>query len=337
MSTTTTGTTIATLGGVTLSSTGSSFDDALEDARAYAAKSRAPRTLAAYAYQWRVFTTWCAEHNASPLPASPTTLVAYIAHLAPTSPTTTRRAWKPASIALALVAIRAAHQSAGVEPATKHPAVVAVLRGMRRELGTAQRRVAPVTVPELRAMVDALPDGLAATRDRALLVCGMAGALRRSELVALDVGDVAETDEGLVVTVRRSKVDQEAAGAKVPLPRGAHAATCPVRALRAWLDASAITDGAIFCTVDRHGNVGERLAGADAARIVKRTAARAGLDAATFSGHSLRAGLATQAARSGKSDRAIMAQGRWKSRTMVDRYVRDGALFRDCAADGLGL
>jgi integrase len=165
----------------------------------------------------------------------------------------------------------------------------------------------------------------------------MAGALRRSELVALDVGDVAETDEGLVVTVRRSKVDQEAAGAKVPLPRGAHAATCPVRALRAWLDASAITDGAIFCTVDRHGNVGERLAGADAARIVKRTAARAGLDAATFSGHSLRAGLATQAARSGKSDRAIMAQGRWKSRTMVDRYVRDGALFRDCAADGLGL
>jgi integrase len=330
-------TTIATLGGVTLSSTGSSFDDALEAARAYAAKSRAPRTLDAYAYQWRVFTAWCVEQGAEPLPATPTTLAAYVAHLAKASRTTTRRAWKPSSIALALVAIRAAHQSAGVEPATKHPAVVAVLRGMRRELGTAQRRVAPVTVPELRAMLDALPDGLAATRDRALLVCGMVGALRRSELVALDVADVAETDKGLVVTVRRSKVDQEAAGAKVPLPRGAHAATCPVRALRAWLDASGVTSGALFRAVDRHGNVGERLAGADAARIVKRTAARAGLDAATFSGHSLRAGLATQAARSGKSDRAIMAQGRWKSRTMVDRYVRDGALFRDCAADGLGL
>jgi integrase len=323
--TTTTGTTIATLGGVTLSSIGT----ALEAASAYAAESHAPRTRDAYAYQWRTFATWCAEHDASPLPATPATLAAYIADRAAT--------WKPASIALAVVSIRAAHKAAGVEHATQHPAVVATLRGVRRSLGTAPRRVAPVAVPELRTMLAALPDSLTATRDRALLVLGMAGALRRSELVALDVADVAETAEGLVVTVRRSKVDQEAAGARIGLPRGAHAATCPVRVVRAWLDASGVTSGALLRAVDRHGNVGERLAGADVARIVKRAAARAGLDAAVFSGHSLRAGLATQAARSGKGDRAIMAQGRWSSRAMVDRYVRDASLFRDNAADGLGL
>jgi integrase len=326
--TTTTGSAMVTLGAATLAS----FGDVLESARAFAAESVAPRTREAYAYQWRTFAAWCEAQGVVALPASAATLAAYLADRAE------RCAWKPASIGLALVAVRAAHKAAGVEHATSHPAVVATMKGIRRTLGTAQRRAAPVVVDELRAMVDALPaDSLGAVRDRALLVVGMAGALRRSELVGLDVSDVTETADGLVLTIRRAKTDQEAQGARIGLPYGNTAATCPVRALRAWRDASGVTDGALFRAVDRHGHVGERLHAADVARVVKRAAGRAGLDAARYSGHSLRAGLATSAARAGRSDRAIMAQGRWSSRAMVDRYVREGSMFRENAAAGIGL
>jgi site-specific recombinase XerD len=306
----------------------------LESARAYAAESHAPRTREAYRWQWRTFAGWCAERELDALPAEPATLAAYVAHRAETG-------WKPASLALSLTAIRAAHRAAGHEPATNHPAVVATVKGIRRTHGTVQRRAAPVVVDELRAMVGALPGlaegapSLGALRDRALLVLGFAGAFRRSELVALDVADVAETAEGLVVTVRRSKTDQEGQGVRVGLPYGSNPATCPVRALRAWLDAAGIDEGPLFRAVNRHGGVGARLAAAEVARVVKRAAERAGLDASRYSGHSLRAGLATTAAAAGKGDRAIMAQGRWRGRGMVDRYVREASLFRDNAAAGV--
>ena len=175
-------------------------------------------------------------------------------------------------------------------------------KGIRRKLGVAQRQAAPVCVPELRAMTATLPDGLRGVRDRAMLLVGFAGAFRRSELVGLDVADLAFDAEGLTVTLRRSKTDQEGAGRKVGVPYGSDPATCPVRALRAWLEATGIEVGALFVGVNRHGRLtGKRLAGVDVARLVKRCAEAAGLDPARFSGHSLRAGLATAAAKAGKS------------------------------------
>lgn len=304
----------------------------LESARAFAAESHSPRTRDAYRLQWRTFAEWCDERGVASLPAAPTTLAAYLADRADVA------GWKVASIALALTAIRQAHRMAGHGSPAAHPDVEATWSGIRRTLGTVQRRAAPVVVDDLRTMVDALPAGpLGAVRDRALLVVGFAGAFRRSELVALDVSDVAFTADGLVVTVRRSKTDQEGAGATVGLPFGSHLETCPVRALRTWLDAAGIVEGALFPSADRHGNTRGRLGAGDVARIVKRAAKRAGLDASRFSGHSLRAGLATQAAKSGKGDREIMRQGRWSSRTMVDRYVREASLFRANAAAGIGL
>lgn len=325
--TTTTGSAMVTLGAATLTS----YGQALESARAFAAAARAPRTREAYGWQWSTFSAWCEAQGVVALPATPETVAGYLADRAE------QRAWKPSSISLARAAIRAVHRAAGFEPPTAHAGVAVTMEGIRRELGTAQRRAAPVAVDELRLMVDALPDGLVSIRDRALLVVGMAGALRRSELVALDVSDVAETVNGYVLTVRRSKTDQSGKSEHVALPYGSHAATCPVRALRAWREASGVTDGAVFRSVDRHGHVGQRLGGAEVGRVVKRSAARAGLDAARYSGHSLRAGLATSAARAGRSDRAIMRQGRWSSRAMVDRYVREADLWRENAAAGIGL
>src|SRR5205823_13088254 len=105
------------------------------------------------------------------------------------------------------------------------------------------------------------------------------GGFRRSELVALTVADIAETKEGLEVTVRRSKTDQEGAGAVVPIPYGSHPHTCPVRALQAWLTASGISEGPLWRKVDRHGHLGaERLDSGSVARIIKHTCTLAGLN-----------------------------------------------------------
>ncbi|MBZ0120678.1 MAG: site-specific integrase, partial [Sandaracinaceae bacterium] len=160
-------------------------------------------------------------------------------------------------------------------------------------------------------------------RDRALLMVGFAAALRRSELVALDVPDLGFTADGLELALGRTKTDQEEQGVRAGVPFGSDRATCPVRALRAWLEDAAMVEGAVFRSVSRHGRLGGRLSDRDVARIVRRTALRGGLDPSRYTGHSLRAGLAPSAAKAGKRDRAIMKQGRWRSRAMVDRYVRD--------------
>jgi integrase len=186
-------------------------------------------------------------------------------------------------------------------------------------------------------MVDTLPDSLLGIRDRALLLVGFAGAFRRSELVGLDVADVEFKREGLVVTLERSKTDQEGAGRKIGIPYGSNPATCPVRALQAWLEASATTEGALFRTMNRHGHVKDRLSGQGVAIVVKRCAEAAGLNPDDYAGHSLRSGLATSAAAAGVSERAIMNQTGHKSVNMVRRYIREGSLFRENAAAGVGL
>jgi site-specific recombinase XerC len=159
------------------------------------------------------------------------------------------------------------------------------MQGIRRKLGVAPTQKTPVLVGDLRGMVRALPKSLLGTRDRALLVLGFAGGFRRSELVGLDVADLIFGGEGLTVRLRRSKTDQEGAGRKVGVPYGSDGATCPVRSLKSWLDASGIGAGAVFVGLTRHGTLtGKRLDGRDVARAVKRAAAAVGLDASTFSG-----------------------------------------------------
>jgi integrase len=187
-------------------------------------------------------------------------------------------------------------------------------------------------------MLRMTPDNLRGIRDRALLLVGFAGAFRRSELVALDVADVALTPEGLLLTLRRSKTDQEGAGRQVAIPFGSRAETCPVRALRAWLDATAITEGPVFRWVHGRRSVSSmRLTGQSIALVVKKYAAAAGLNVADFSGHSLRAGFVTSAARAGEPERRIMRQTGHKSIEMVLRYVRQANAFTDNAALSLGL
>lgn len=309
------------------------LDQLLEIADAFAQLDRSPRTLRAYASQWRGFVAWCASVGVEPLPASPETVCAWMAARA------ADHGVKVATIAVGLTAIDSAHRACGLTSRKGHPTVARTWAGIRRQLGAAQRRAVAITPKQLAQMSAALPDTSLGIRDRALLVVGFAGAFRRSELAALDLEDCEFTDEGLRITVRSSKTDQEGVGVVVGLPYGSNPATCPVRTLRAWIARATLASGALFRAYAPHGGpMGKRLGGNDVARVVKRSAMRAGLDPAHMSGHSLRAGLATAASRAGKSDRAIMLQGRWKSRAMLDRYVRDGRLLdADNAAAGIGL
>ncbi|MEO8179592.1 MAG: site-specific integrase [Deltaproteobacteria bacterium] len=187
-------------------------------------------------------------------------------------------------------------------------------------------------------MVGTLTDRIKGVRDRALLILGFACAFRRSELVSLNLEDLNFTADGLEVTLRSSKTDQERAGVKIGVPYGGHPGSCPVRSVQAWLRASGIVTGPMFRPIDRHGNVSsQRLSPEAVATVVKVHAGSAGLDPRRYAGHSLRAGLITAAVRAGKSEALVMRQCRHKSVSVFRTYVRDADLFRENAAAGIGL
>jgi integrase len=209
------------------------------------------------------------------------------------------------------------------------------LAGVRRTLGVDQQGKAPVLTADIASMLSHVPDKLIGIRDRALLLIGFAGAFRRSELVALNVEDIELREDGLRVTIRKSKTDQEAAGYVIGIAYGTK--LCPVLALQAWLSVAAIASGPIFRHLDRHGRILERMSPEAVAIVVKRYAAAAGLDPTKYAGHSLRAGLVTQAAINGVPEMAIMKQTRHKSSDMLRKYVRDASLFRENASARVGL
>jgi site-specific recombinase XerD len=288
-----------------------------ERMRDYVTASKSPNTLRAYRSDWADFTGWCDARDLAALPASPGTVAAYLTDLAETVAT--------ATLARRVTSISQAHKAAGHEdPPTRSALVHETMKGIRRTFGVAAAKKAPLRSGDIRTLVATLDvDSLGGLRDRALLVVGFAGAFRRSELVALDVADVDWTTDGLVVRIRRSKTDQQGEGTSIGLPFGSDPATCPVRTLRAWLDAAGIEEGAIFRQVDRHGRMAGRMSARAAAERVKVACARAGLDAARYGGHSLRAGLITSAIEGGATEFRTMAHSRHRSVHVFRGYVRD--------------
>ena len=237
----------------------------------------------------------------------------------------------PATLARRLVSIGKAHVAQRLESPTNSELVRATLRGIRHTHGSAQRQVAPAIKEDLLAMVAGL-EGTKGIRDRALLLVGFAGAFRRSELVSLTVADIEKAPQGLIITLLRSKTDQEGHGRKVAVPF-ARGAVCPVLALQQWLKVSGITEGPIFRAVNRHGAISDTGLDPQAvASVVKERARAVGLDATKYAGHSLRAGLVTSAATAGVSSWKIRAQTGHRSDAMLGRYIRDSQIFIDNAA-----
>ena len=302
----------------------------LERAAGYKLAARSENTRLAYERDWTHFSAWCKGQGYVALPAEPVTLDLYLVAHAETL--------KPSTLARRLVAISRVHQAAGYEPATRDKDVRETYQGICREQGTAPKRAAPLMVDDLRPILDAAPDTMLGTRDCALLLVGLAGGFRASELVGLTVADVRFVPAGMVVLLRRSKTDQKGEGREIAIGNGKAESTCPVRALRAWLAAASIKKGAIFRSVNRHGKVSPgALTRSRVGNVLRRAADRADLPTVGYSAHSIRAGFATSAAKGGASERSIMKTTGHKSEKMVRGYIRDAKLFQDNAGDALGL
>ncbi len=212
-----------------------------------------------------------------------------------------------------------------------------VMRGIRRLSTRGVVKKEAAVNEQIKKMVDTCD---AATyqgqRDRALLLLGFAGALRRSELVALDVAHLKLSDDGFVVTIAKSKTDQEGQGQTIAIPQVPDSPYCPVRAVLEWMVMAGIEQDAIFRRVTKGNKLTkDRLTDQSVARIIKRLAARAGLMASQYAGHSLRSGFLTSAAQQRASIFKMQAQSRHKSLDVLSGYVRAQELFEDHAGEGL--
>lgn len=312
--------------------------------QAYQHASKADATVKAYQGDVMVFDQWCRGYGIRSLPASPETVAAFLvseAQIGRAASTIGRRC----------AAIRYAHRLVSASDPTDHEGVRTTLKGIRRNVGTAPKRKAAATAELLAAMLLRTPDSLTGQRDRALLALGFAGAFRRSELVALDVSDLREDGEGLRVTVRRSKTDQERQGFEKAIPHGRFIQ--PVFLVRTWLEAAGITQGPLFRAVSRSGRVrgmldisgsvssaggdpaaSSRLTTQTVATIVKRYATAAGLDASTYGGHSLRAGYITSAAERGADFARIMDHSGHRDPRTLASYIRRASAFKDHSGSG---
>jgi site-specific recombinase XerD len=319
----------------------------LED---FAAQSQAENTTRAYAADLEDFRHWCKKYEREWLPARPKTIGLYLGARADEL--------SLATLERRLAAIASLHKEEGYES----PASVAegplrkIWKGIVREKTRQQDGAPPLMVEDLRSIIEHLPrysnsDGgptgrltLTALRDRALLLVGWTGALRRSELVALTTEDVQFVEgEGVNIYIRRSKSDQEAEGLVKGLPYGSNKETCPVTALRQWLQAAEREvegpfEGDIFRRFYRGESIGESAMTAQyVSKVLKRHAEAAGLDPDEYSAHSLRAGFITQAIRAGKAERRVKEHSGHESWETFNQYVEEAGTFQDNPAEDIGL
>ena len=307
----------------------------------YATRARGDGTRRVYRSAWRGFETWCRALGREPLSGDPDMLAMYA----------TKRADDGVAIStprVDLAAIRTAHLLAGIPLDLRHPRLAMVVDGITRGRGTRPVRQAAPAVPDvLRLLLAACPpaDTALGARDRAMLLLGFGAALRRSEMVALQLGDLDQVPgRGLRLLVRRSKTDQRGQGQHIAVwANPAEPLLCPVFALNAWLTQRARArdvdwsasetmrrERPLFCAVTKAGRpTGVVLSDKAVARLVKGVAQRAGLDPERYSGRSLRAGLATAAGDAGAALPDLMRQTRHKSTQVALAYLRPADLGRN--------
>lgn len=316
-----------------------------DEERHFAEHARAEHARRAYRSDLADFAGWCQERKRRPLPAAASTVSAYLIYLAGHGakvPTMSRR----------LSSIAYLHRFAGKRNPVESPRVQVVWEGIRRERAQPVEQAPPLMPPLLWEVLENLPKDLSGIRDRALLLVGFVGALRRSELVAIKVEHLAEHPRGLVVSIPRSKTPYDA-GQLAVLPHSSRPERCPVVSLRTWMEGAGIREEYVFRAVHRNGKsvrplrqvrVADGLVtlpGMTEAAIndaVQRACRRVPEAAdVPFSAHSLRAGFATYASQKRLSDRAIAHQTRHRSLASLNQYIRIESAWADNAATGLDL
>lgn len=305
-----------------------SIEDLLKRAEELAAKKSAPATKISYQKALSAFIRWCQKRGVTSLPATAETIAAYIVY-------ESERGIAVSSLELALSAISQSHKLSGYPSPTSDGRIRDELKGLRRDKGTEQRRANPLMLEQLERIVSQLGPITRDLRDAALLTVGWMCALRRSEIVALRRGDIESVTEGLIVRIRKSKTDQEAKGRSIGIPFGSES-FCPVRIIRRWITAASIKDpdeplffrlfrgeGEMFLKRKTQRPLNSRSVNMILCRVMEL----AGYDSAGFSGHSLRAGFCTSAARAGIQEKAIMLHTGHESVKVMHGYIREGTIF----------
>lgn len=294
----------------------------------------APATRETYACGWRQWDRWCQGRGIEPLPAPPEALAAFLAERAEAGlHFTTLDAY--------CSGIAHRHGQEGLPDPTAHPVVRRVRRGLRRIIGVAPLRQAhPLTVAELSQIIESIDaETVIGIRDRAILLLGYASAMRPGEVAALDIDDIGRKPTGILITIRRSKTDRDAAGQVVGVARGQHLHTDPVRALDDWLALRPTGPGPLFTRVyyRNHPRL-QRIGPRAISRTVQERAHAAGFDNLPVTGHSLRAGHATTAAVNGVPIDRIAAQTRHRDlSTLLNHYIRPAEAMMTTTSRDLGL
>lgn len=307
------------------------FDSAeIAVARGYADASRASSTQRAYAADWRCFTAWCLARNVTTRTTDPHVVALFFAAEA-------EAGTAPLTVGRGHAAIGWMHGRDGLQPPQIREGAAAILEVMaeiRRHYGVAPTRINAADAEVLRDILRGIVcDDLRSVRSRTVLVLGMAGAFRRSDLVALRYADPRCVPEGLRITTRRRKTDQVGAGATIAIPDGRRLR--PKALLEAWIDEAGITDGFPFRRLSAVGTAtAAQMLDRAVARLMQAPAGAAGHDAAVFAGRSLRTGFLTAAARCGASVSRMRDVSRHKSMQALADYVRNADLVRDNAGEG---
>ncbi|UFN51721.1 site-specific integrase (plasmid) [Roseomonas sp. OT10] len=299
----------------------------------YLVAADAQSTVRAYTADWTHFAQWCQARDVGSMPARPELVGEYLAELG--------EGYARATLRRKIAGIARAHRLAGHSLDTRHAAIRDVLRGIGRTHGDPPKRAQALALEEIQKLVAVCEDDIAGLRDRAMLLIGFAGALRRSEICGIEVGHLTWKPRAVELMIPRSKTDKEGEGSRLGIPIGRSAATCPVRALRAWLEAGGIEAGPVFRAVTRHGTLRSGALTGEAVRLILLKRARqAGIRATLLepvSPHGLRAGFITSAYRSGVPDEEIMGHSRHRSLTTMRSYVRRSKLSHASPAGKVGL
>ena len=312
-----------------------------EAAEAYARMAKAENTRRAYRAAVRAWCDWCRKRDLPPLPAAGADVAAFLA-------SERGRGLTPETLNLRRAAIRYLHRAAGCAVPTDDVAVSETLAGIRRQAarqGYTPRKKIAATAAILRQILAPIPDDLRGRRDRALILVGFAGALRRSELATIRFEQIEKTERGLRLTLPQTKGSQTDA-VIVPLPYG-HTELCPVRALASWQESAGIATGPVFRRIwlPKKTQPGEppplpRLGSQPitpwaVAEIVKARAAEAGFRGRDFGGHSLKRGALTTGMERGEHPAKLKRLGRHKSFDVLGEYLEFGDMFEGHPLSGV--
>ena len=290
--------------------------------------SKANNTLRAYKSDFRDFGAFCAKHGFNSMPTEPKVVSLYLTHLSANSKISTLRR--------RLVSIGVVHKIKGHYLDTKHPVIIENLMGIKRKKGSMQTGKKPILINHLKQIINVIDEQkiekIKKLRNKSLILIGFGGGFRRSELISINYEDLDFVQEGVKITVRRSKTDQFGEGMTKGLPYFTNYKYCPVTNLKNWLTLSKITSGPIFRRFVKGSTLTKnRLTDQSVVLIIKNCLKLAGIENQNFSGHSLRSGFATVAAESGADERSIMAMTGHKTSQMVRRYIKEANIFKNNA------